>query len=338
MSATTMKSPEPAAAPARATPTLSVNVGALALVETLKDRAGPLKVAVSRGAAGETLIDAGAKVPGSLEAGRLIAEICLGGLGTVEIGSSAYLARWPFTLTVRTPQPVLACLGSQYAGWQLTHGEGDEAYFSMGSGPARALAGKEDLFRDIAYADRSEAAVLVLETGSPPPEALVRRIAATCDIAPEALTIITTPTQSMAGSVQIVGRVVEVALHKAHELKFDLTRIVEGMGTAPLSPPHPDFVTAMGRTNDAVIYGGRIMLHVTGPASEAKALADRLPSSTASDYGRPFAEIFKQYKGDFYKIDPMLFSPAEVAVVSLESGETFRGGAVDPKLVDASFD
>ena len=113
---------------------------------------------------------------------------------------------------------MLACLGSQYAGWQLTHGEGDEAYFSMGSGPARALAGKEDLFRDIAYADRSEAAVLVLETGSPPPEALVRRIAATCDIAPEALTIITTPTQSMAGSVQIVGRVVEVALHKAHEL------------------------------------------------------------------------------------------------------------------------
>ena len=317
---------------------LSVNEGALALVEKLKDQAGSLRVAVSRGAAGETLIDAGAKAIGSIEAGRLITEICLGGLGSVEIGSSPYLARWPFTLTVRTPQPVLACLGSQYAGWQLTHGEGDDAYFSMGSGPARALAGKEELFKDITYADRSDAAVLVLETGSPPPEALVRRIAKDCDIATDALTIIYTPTQSLAGSVQIVGRVVEVALHKAHELKFDLSRIVEGMGTAPLSPPHPDFITAMGRTNDAVIYGGRILLHVTGPAADARDLAERLPSSTASDYGRPFADIFKQYKGDFYKIDPMLFSPAEVAVVSLDSGETFRGGSIDPKLVDASFD
>ena len=338
MSATTMTS-TPSPVQATKTPsTLSVNAGALALVETLKDRAGHLKLGVSKGAAGETLIDAGARVPGSLEAGRLITEICLGGLGTVEIGSSPYLSRWPFTLTVRTPQPVLACLGSQYAGWQLTHGEGDDAYFSMGSGPARALAGKEDLFKDIAYADKSDAAVLVLETGSPPPEVLVRWIAKTCDIATDALTIVYTPTQSLAGSVQIVGRVVEVALHKAHELKFDLSRIVEGMGTAPLSPPHPDFVIAMGRTNDAVIYGGRIMLHVTGPAADAEDLAARLPSSTASDYGRPFAEIFKEYEGDFYKIDPMLFSPAEVAVVSLESGETFRGGSVDPKLVDASFD
>ena len=144
------------------------------------------------------------------------------------------------------------------------------------------------------------------------------RIAADCGVAPEALTIIYAPTQSLAGSVQIVGRVVEVALHKAHELKFDLSRIVEGMGTAPLAPPHPDFITAMGRTNDAVIYGGRIMLHVTGPAADAKALAEKLPSSTANDYGTPFAEIFRRYEGDFYKIDPMLFSPAEVAVVSLE--------------------
>ncbi|MCB8838226.1 methenyltetrahydromethanopterin cyclohydrolase [Aurantimonas sp. VKM B-3413] len=316
---------------------LSVNAGVLSLVEDMRLRAAELRISVSQGPAGETLIDAGSTVPGSIEAGRLMTEICLGGLGTVDIGSSPYLTRWPFTLTVRSSNPVIACLGSQYAGWQLTSGEGENAYFSMGSGPARALAGREDLFRDIAYADKSEQATIVLEAASPPPEDLVRRIANDCDIAPENLTIVFAPTQSLAGSVQIVGRVVEVALHKAHELKFDLSRIVEGMGTAPLAPPHPDFITAMGRTNDAVIYGGRIMLHVTGPADEAKALAEKLPSSNSNDYGRPFADVFRQYEGDFYKIDPMLFSPAEVEVVSLESGETYRGGAVDPKLVDASF-
>ena len=46
------------------------------------------------------------------------------------------------------------------------------------------------------------------------------------------------------------------------------------MGAAPLSPPHPDFVIAMGRTNDAIIYGGRVHLFVTGPASDARELAD----------------------------------------------------------------
>lgn len=316
---------------------LSVNGGVLPLIETLQRRAAELRIGVSTGPAGETLIDAGASVTGSLEAGRLMTEICLGGLGEVTLGSAPYLPNWPFTLTTRTSQPVVACLGSQYAGWQLTSGEGDAAYFAMGSGPGRALAGKEALFNHIAYADQSNTATLVLESGSPPPEDLVRRIAADCGVAPEALTIIYAPTQSLAGSVQIVGRVVEVALHKAHELKFDLSRIVEGTGTAPLSPPHPDFITAMGRTNDAVIYGGRILLHVTGPAADARALAEKLPSSTANDYGTPFAEIFRRYEGDFYKIDPMLFSPAEVAVVALETGETFRGGAVDPKLIDASF-
>src|SRR5205085_2711920 len=84
--------------------------------------------------------------------------------------------------------------------------------------------------------------------------------------------------------------------------------------TAPLVPPHPDFVIAMGRTNDAIIYGGQVHLFVTGPADEARALAERLPSEGSRDYGRPFAEIFKAVKGDFYAIDPMLFSPAEVIV------------------------
>ncbi|MBC8130801.1 MAG: methenyltetrahydromethanopterin cyclohydrolase [Rhizobiaceae bacterium] len=316
----------------------SVNRGVLPILRSLVDEADGLRLHVSKGAAGETLIDAGASVAGSLEAGRRITEICLGGLGTVAVGYDPIMPRFPWSLTVRTWQPVVACLGSQYAGWQITSGEGEDPYFSMGSGPARALAGKEDIFRDIAYADDHDGGVLVLETANPPPEALVRRIAADCRIAPEKLTIVYAPTQSLAGTVQIVGRVVEVALHKAHVLHFDLSRVVVGTGTAPLAPPHPDFITAMGRTNDAVIYGGRVLLHVTGPAADAKALAEALPSRNSKDYGTPFAEIFRQYEGDFYKIDGALFSPAEVAVVALETGETFRAGGIDAKLIDASFD
>jgi methenyltetrahydromethanopterin cyclohydrolase len=324
--------------PRRAVPAhrLSVNGGAAPLVEQLAYDADRLGCAVSTGAAGERLIDAGASVMGSLEAGRLLAEICLGGLGDVSIEAGSGLKHHPFALTVRTSQPVIACLGSQYAGWQLTSEDGG-GYFSMGSGPARALAAQETVLSDIGYADRASEAFLVLETGSPPPEELVRRIAADCGVAPSDLTLLYAPTQSLAGTVQIVARVVEVSLHKAHVLHFDLSRIVSGLGNAPLPPPHPDFVTAMGRTNDAVIYGGRILLHVTGPASDARDLAEALPSRNSKDYGTPFGDIFRSYEGDFYKIDANLFSPAEVAVVALETGETFRAGGVVEKLIDASF-
>jgi methenyltetrahydromethanopterin cyclohydrolase len=316
---------------------VSVNAKAAALVDRLKADAAELRIAVERGGLGETLIDAGNRRPGSIAAGLRLAEICMGGLGTIEIAPSASTPRWPWTLVVRSSDPVTACLASQYAGWRLSHGEGKDAFMALGSGPARALARKEPLFDLLDYRDSAMAATLVLESSRPPPAPLVRKVADDCRIEPEQLTIIYAPTQSLAGSVQISARVLEVALHKAHELKFPLGRIVEGLGAAPLAPPHPDMVTAMGRTNDAIIYAGRVHLFVTGPADAARALADRLPSEGSRDYGRPFLEIFRRFGGDFYAIDPMLFSPAEAIVTALDTGESFHKGRVDLSLLDASF-
>jgi methenyltetrahydromethanopterin cyclohydrolase len=137
--------------------------------------------------------------------------------------------------------------------------------------------------------------------------------------------------------VQIAARVLEVALHKLHELRFPLENVIDGMGSAPVPPPAASFIEAMGRTNDAIIYGGYVQLYVSGPESEAKKLAEMLPSTCSRDYGRPFADIFKSYKGDFYKIDRLLFSPALVTVTSLESGDSFTSGALNAPLLDASF-
>jgi methenyltetrahydromethanopterin cyclohydrolase len=165
----------------------------------------------------------------------------------------------------------------------------------------------------------------------------VGEVAEACGIEPERLTILFAPTGSLAGSVQVVARVVEVALHKAHMLKYPLDRIVDAIGSAPLSPPHPDAAVSMGRTNDAIIFGGRVQLFVTGPAVEARELAAGLPSFKSRDYGAPFADIFKRAGGDFHAVDPMLFSPALVAVTALETGETFRAGTISADLLDASF-
>jgi len=316
---------------------ISVNARAGLLVDLMLADSDRLRVVATKGSRGETLIDAGAKAIGGLDAGLLMAKICLGGLGEVTLTPYSATPRWSFYLTVRTSDPVIACLGSQYAGWALSHGEGKSAFFALGSGPGRALACKEPLFHDLGYKDKADRATLVLEGDKPPPVEIVDKVAKDCGVAPEQLTFIYAPTRSLAGSLQVVARVLEVALHKVHELKFPLSRVVDGIGTAPLSPPHPDFVAAMGRTNDAIIYGGLVHLFVTGPAAEAQELAKALPSANSRDHGRPFAEVFKAFKGDFYQIDPMLFSPASAIVTAVETGETFRAGHISQDLLDASF-
>ena len=316
---------------------LSINTLTGHLVDRLIADAARLRVSVSKGARGETIIDAGKNARGGIEAGLRMAEICLGGLGHVALNPTGSNPKWPFELSVRSSDPVIACLASQYAGWALSHGEGKGAFFALGSGPARALARKEPLFQDLAYRDHAGRATLVLEGDRPPPPEITDKVADACGVKPEHVTFIFAPTQSLAGGVQVVARVLEVSLHKAHELKFPLERIVDGLGAAPLSPPHPNFVEAMGRTNDAIIYAGLTHLFVTGPADDAKALAEQLPSTTSRDHGRPFAEIFKAYKGDFYAIDPMLFSPAQAIVTALDTGETFRAGKVDNALLDSCF-
>lgn len=315
---------------------LSLNALAGALVDRMVEDAAQLRIGVSRGAIDETLIDCGARSAGGIEAGLRMAAICMGGLGTVAIARSETTPRWPWHVLVRTSDPVTSCLASQYAGWSLKD-ESSGNFFALGSGPARALARREPLFDELAHRENADRAVLVLESDKPPPRSVAEKVVAACNVPPHRLAILFAPTTSLAGSVQIAARVVEVALHKAHTLKFPLGDIADAVGSAPLSPPHPDFATAMGRTNDAIIYGGSVQLFVVGPDETARQLAEKLPSSASRDHGAPFAEIFKRNKGDFYAIDPMLFSPAQVTVTALGSGKSFHAGAVAPDLLDASF-
>jgi methenyltetrahydromethanopterin cyclohydrolase len=314
-------------------PRPSVNRLAAPLVDALVADAAALRVGISRSAAGAQIVDAGITHPGGIEAGRRIAEICLGGLGRVTVAAGDAGAMAATAISVNAADPVLACLGSQYAGWSLQDGK----FFALASGPGRALARKEELFGELAYRDEAARATFVLEVDRAPPDALISRVAETCGLAPTDLTFILTPTTSLAGTAQIVARSLEVALHKAHALKFPLQHIVDGFGTAPLPPPAPKFVAAMGRTNDAILYGGRVALFVAGPEAEAAALADALPSSASRDYGRPFAEVFAAAGGDFYKIDPMLFSPGLVEITALETGRCFRRGRIDAELLARSF-
>src|SRR5207237_1332592 len=116
------------------------------------------------------------------------------------------------------------------------------------------------------------------------------------------ITLLAAPAASLAGNLQVVARSLETALHKLHELKFDLRQVVSGFGCAPLPPVAKDELGAIGRTNDAILYGGRVNIWVNAEDNQLAEIGAKVPASASSDYGAPFQTIFERYERDFYKI------------------------------------
>jgi len=314
--------------------TLQMNERAWVLADRLAAAALEFRVEVHKLPCGSRVIDAGVNTPGGLGAGWLMAQICLGGLGQVELTPMSIGGEsWP-AVHVWTDHPAEACMASQYAGWAIN----PEGYFAMGSGPLRAKARVEkELFAKLGYAEDGSRGVLVLEGRTLPDDAVATWIAGKAGIAPQALTLVIAPTASLAGGVQIVARSIETGLHKMDTLGFDVRRVVSAMGLAPLPPVAKGDMRAIGRTNDAVLYGAHARYTVNARDEELASLAERLPSSTSADYGTPFYDIFRRYDNDFYKIDPLLFSPAEVSLTSVISGRTFHAGQLNPAVLRTSF-
>jgi len=311
-----------------------MNERAWVLADDAVSRAEELGIAIHTLSCGARVIDAGIEVAGGFGAGKLLSHLCMGGLGHLDyvpvmIGGEQWQG-----VQVWTDHPAVCCMASQYAGWAIT----PEGYFAMGSGPLRARARVEkELYAKLRYAEDGSRGVLVLEGRTPPTDAVAEWVAAKAGVKPDGLTFAIAPTASVAGGVQIVARVIETGLHKMETLGFDVTQVVSAMGTAPLPPTAKSDMRAIGRTNDCVLYGGQARYTVRATDEELAGLAARLPASTSSDYGTPFYDIFKRYDNDFYKIDPMLFSPAEVWLTSATSGKTVHAGHVNPDVLIASL-
>jgi len=313
--------------------THELNSRAFEMVERTVARAAELRIAERRLPGGARVIDCGVEAEGGLEAGRALAEICLSGLGRVSIGAGELAGlSWP-QVEVATDAPVAACLLSQYAGWQISVGK----FFAMGSGPMRAAAAREELFAKLSYRESAAEIVGVLETGRLPGDAVAEFIAERTEAPAGKITLLTAPTSSQAGNVQVVARSVETALHKLFELDFDVSRIASAWGTAPLPPVAADDLAGIGRTNDAILYGAQVVLWVHGDDESLAEIGPRVPAESSKAHGRPFLEIFADAGHDFYQIDPHLFSPAVVVFQNLDTGRVHRFGRTEPNVLRRSF-
>lgn len=312
---------------------MNLNENAARLCNDLVRTADLHQVMVSNAACGTRLIDCGAECRGGLAAGRALAEICMSGLGEVRYVPSARELWSGPSVAVMTDHPRLACMASQYAGWKIDI----DGYFAMASGPMRALARTEKLFDGFAPQEFAGNAVGVLETSKRPTEAVCTYLAAACGVSPHELTLLFAPTASIAGTVQVVARSVETALHKLGELGFDLAAIHSAWGAAPLPPVAKNDLQGIGRTNDAVLYGGEVTLWVRTEERLIHELGPQVPSAASPDYGDPFESIFARYEYDFYRIDPHLFSPAVITFCNLATGGTHRYGELRPDVLQRSF-
>jgi methenyltetrahydromethanopterin cyclohydrolase len=314
---------------------ISVNRLAWEILKKLRNNPELYGVGVGETAAGTTVIDAGIRVKGGFEAGRLITEICMGGCAKAEITSRRYGDLELPTIFVYSDNPLIATLGSQYAGWQIN----DRGYSAICSGPARALASKpKKIFDEIEYSDRCDKAVVVLETDKMPGQKILGRFCKDCKVTSENLAIILTPTTSVSGAIQVSGRIIETGIHKLRRLGLDLKSVLHAFGYAPIAPVHPEFAVAMARTNDAILYGGTAYYTVEYDDEEKlREIVKKAPSSTSKAYGRPFKDIFKDANFDFYKIDPDLFAPAVLIINNVKTGNTFKEGKINSKALASSF-
>ena len=283
--------------------------------------------------AGAEVWDCGSAVPANLTLGELLVTTSTGGRLACRLGRQRVGGYLLAAAEVRTDDPLAACLLGQYAGWQVK----TQDWFGMLSGPVRAAAATEVLFTEMDYREAPEHAVGVLEAATPPTVSAVKAIRDELPATVQRLTLLVAPTASLAGTYQVVARSVETAMHKLHHLGVDVRCVQSAFGSAPLPPIPRDDLTAIGRTNDAILYGGEVTLFVDADDDAVADWAPKLPSCASEAHGRPFLDLFREAGGDFYAIDPLLFSPAAVTVNNLRTGSCRHFGAIDKDLLARSF-
>jgi methenyltetrahydromethanopterin cyclohydrolase len=314
---------------------LSVNQMAWKIAQSFLDNPEFYGVSVSKSTAGATIIDAGVNALGGFQAGKKFTELCMGGAGKAHLGFKTYGDLTFPSITISTDHPAIAALGSQFAGWRIKDGD----QIAIGSGPIRALALKpKDVFEEIGYKDQSDKAVLTLESNTLPSDALIEKVTTSSNISAANLIVVVAATASIAGLTQVTGRIVEVGIHKLRTLGLSPNVIRYALGYAPIPPLGKDFEIAMARTNDAILYGGTVYCTVDyEDEASLQRITEQAPSMASKDYGKPFLQIFREADRDFYKIDHGLFAPAVLMINNAKTGNTFKAGQINSKVLAESL-
>lgn len=310
---------------------IRVNELGFRIVEKILNNPEKFGVAAKKLRNGATVIDCGVHANGGFEVGRLVTEICLGGLGNAHLTHMTFEDLTLPALRVATDWPAVSTLGIQAGYPQLA----EEKTRVICSGPARALARKpENLFDFLDFHDESKIGVIVLQMDELPSIETSETIAAQCKIDPSCLHMLVTPSGSIAGVTQIAGRAVEDVTFTMREvLKYDVMKVRQMIGLAPIAPVCESAEMKVF-PDDFLCYGGSVYLTVEFDEDPDR-LAKELVFESTSINGRTFAELLKEAHFDFRKIPgyPNIFRPAQVIVNDLKTGKIHKAGNPNPYMI-----
>ncbi|WP_181687390.1 methenyltetrahydromethanopterin cyclohydrolase [Halorhabdus salina] len=305
-----------------------LNRMATELVDEAIDFADELGIVEYRLDNDTTVLDFGVTHPGGVEAGLMLAEIQTGGLASVTSRLEAVGDATLPHVEVTTDHPSLALLCAQKSGWELA----TEDFEGLGSGPARALVAREDVFDRLGYAEAFDFGVLAVEADAMPTEAAAAQVAELAGVGESSIFLPTYATASITGSVSAAARAGELAVYRLFELGYDPEEIHSVSGFAPVAPVAESESAAMARTNDALAYGSEV--HVTVESTFDR--FDEVPSTANADYGQPFEEIFEAAEWDFEELPATVFGPAQVTI-DVIGGETTTYGETNEDVLAESF-
>ncbi len=316
---------------------VSVNRKSFQLLKKLIKNKDILKLDISYLENGTTVIDLGQKVKGSWEAGRILTEILLGGLGQVsfETFPEKIAGTHLPAVNIRVDWPLLSLAGCQISGWELSPGN----FAPILAGPGRTLGRKENdwLTPYTDYEDDFDKAIITIESPSAVTLEQANNLSKACNVDSDMLYILIAPPASLTTYIQVSGRILEQTLHRLMEENFDLDTIIQAQGFCVIPPLIKDELISMGRMNDALIYGGHANFTVNTKDKYIKNIINNITSDQSEVYGRPFKEIFKEADLDFYNVPRELFSPASVTIINERTGNIFNAGKINKKVLEKSF-
>ena len=307
----------------------SLNRMAIELVDEALDFADELNVGVHELDDEATVLDFGVEVESGIEAGLLLAEVQTAGLATLQVDAGTVAGTPRPYVELTTDQPGLALLASQKAGWELSVDD----FEGLGSGPARAMVAAEEEFARLGYRDDFDLTALAVESSALPTVAVAEHVSDRAGIDPAATFLLAYATGSVAGSVTAAARAAELAVFRLSDLGYDPTEVVTAVGRAPIAPVSYDEATAIGRTTDAVAYGGQVHLQVGTDFDRF----DEVASVAATEYGRPLVEVFDGVDWEFDALPEDPVGPAQVTIDVL-GGPTYAFGETSEDVLADSFD
>lgn len=286
---------------------------------------------------GATVVDMGVEAPGGWQAGKLLVEATIGGMGHVDFGKYQLGDNYLPSIDVYIDHPVEATLSSQFSGWKMPSKEIPGYINAIGSGPARAIARNDIFSQSWHYQDINHETVFAAQTQEIPDESVAQMVAEACKLPVENVYILATKTASLAGSIQVCSRTVEASVWRLFRKGFDIGKIISGMGTCPIAPPVKDELKAMDRVNTALLYGVTVRYVVDCSDEEVESVINAAPFNASRRYGERFIDIFEEGKRDFYIVDKDIHTVARYEITNYATGKTFFGGVIREDMMKESF-